>query len=218
MSNSHVRSAKAIAGAVAYFRWVLVIGDGGLLLEWIGCPAATAGANFQWRTASLAKSVVGGRSRTTLTCRIKPSSAISNSNTTTPSFRLREIGQPGSNTESGSTGWSPSGIAGAVNPKVGPPTAKLPKACGRNMTSTLTSAFARLSTGRAGVNAHFDTARTVSSTKGVTPFNTRTSETLPSPWTVATARTVLPMTAFQGDEGTTTLLTRGHSSTGWMRL
>src|SRR5436190_1322354 len=36
--------------------------------------------------------------------------------------------------------------------------------------------------------------------------------------TVATARTVLPMTAFQGDEGTTTLLTRGHSSTGWMRL
>ena len=31
MSNSHVRSAKAIAGGVAYFRWVLVIGDGGLL-------------------------------------------------------------------------------------------------------------------------------------------------------------------------------------------
>jgi len=31
MSNSHVRLAKAIAGAVAYFRWVLVIGDGGLL-------------------------------------------------------------------------------------------------------------------------------------------------------------------------------------------
>ena len=31
MSNSHVRSAKAIAGAVAYFCQVLVIGDGGSL-------------------------------------------------------------------------------------------------------------------------------------------------------------------------------------------
>ncbi len=31
MSNSHVRSAKAIAEAVAYFCSILVIGDGGLL-------------------------------------------------------------------------------------------------------------------------------------------------------------------------------------------
>src|SRR5436309_2957962 len=32
MSNSHVRSAKAIAGAVAYFCQVLATGDGGLLM------------------------------------------------------------------------------------------------------------------------------------------------------------------------------------------
>jgi len=32
MSNSHVRSANAIAEAVAYFRWVFMIGDGGLLM------------------------------------------------------------------------------------------------------------------------------------------------------------------------------------------
>jgi hypothetical protein len=32
MSNSHVRSANAIAEAVAYFCQVSVIGDGGLLM------------------------------------------------------------------------------------------------------------------------------------------------------------------------------------------
>ncbi len=38
MSNSHVRSAKVIAGAVAYFCWVLVIGDGRLLMVEAGDP------------------------------------------------------------------------------------------------------------------------------------------------------------------------------------
>jgi len=52
MSNSHVRSAKAIAEAVAYFCSILVIGDGGLLIlgrlvsQVCRCPLLRRGISF----------------------------------------------------------------------------------------------------------------------------------------------------------------------------